>query len=146
MICQDDSFRGFPSEDEMLVHFVVPLFRGMGWPQELLAVQWNFVDLAVFRCLPRVAENCCLVVEAKRLGIGAESALMQAVDYSKKVHGCCDVLLTDGFRYRLYGAAEDFLPIAYANLITLKASATKLIERLQYRREINETADRDGRI
>jgi len=140
MIGQENSFRGLPSEDEMVAHFVVPLFRSMGWPQELLAVQWNYVDLAVFRSLPRVPENCCLVVEAKRLGVGVESALRQAIGYSNRMHGCCDVLLTDGFRYRLYDAARDFLPIAYANLITLKVNACVLTERLQYRREINEPA------
>jgi hypothetical protein len=133
MIWQEQRFRGLPSEDEMLVHFVIPFFRGMGWPQELLAVKWNYVDLAVFRSLPRLPENCCLVVEAKRLGIGAESALQQAVDYSKKLPDGCDVLLTDGFRYRLYGGAGDFQPIAYANLLALKASGASLLERLYYR-------------
>lgn len=133
MIWQEQSFRGLPSEDEMLVHFVIPLFRGMGWPQELLAVKWNYIDLAVFGSLPRVPENCCLVVEAKRLGIGAESALQQAVDYSKKLPDGCDVLLTDGFRYRLYGSTGDFQPVAYANLLALKASGASLLERLYYR-------------
>jgi len=134
MMWREQSFGVPPSEDEMLVHFVVPLFRSMGWPQELLAVQWNHVDLAVFRSLPRVPQNCCLVVEAKRLGVGAESALKQAVDYSNGLHNDCDVLLTDGFRYRLYGATEDFRPVAYANLLALKASAASLLERLGYRR------------
>jgi hypothetical protein len=137
MIWREHSFRGSPSEDEMLVHFVVPLFRSMDWPQELLAVKWNYVDLAVFRSLPRVPENCCLVVEAKRLGVGAESALKQAVEYSKKLPNGCDVLLTDGFRYRLYGATEEFQPVAYANLLALKASAASLLERLEYRRAMN---------
>jgi hypothetical protein len=134
MIWQEQSFRGFPSEDEMLVHFVIPFFRGMGWPQELLAVKWNYIDLGVFGSLPRVPENCCLVVEAKRLGIGAESALTQGVAYAMKLHDGCDVLLTDGFRYRLYGAAEEFQPIGYANLLRLKARAASLLERLQFRR------------
>jgi hypothetical protein len=132
MIWQEQKF--FPSEDEMLVHFVVPLFRSIGWPQELLAVQWNYIDLAVFRSLPRTPENCCLVVEAKRLGIGAESALKQAVDYAAKLRNGCDVLLTDGFRYRLYSAAQDFEPKEYANLLALKESAAHLVERMQYRR------------
>lgn len=126
-------FGGFPSEDDMLVHFVVPLFRSMGWPQELLAVKWNRVDLAVFRCLPRVTTNCCFVVEAKKPGIVAESALKQAINYSKELQSGADVLLTDGFRYRLYDAAADFLPVAYANLLTLKANAANLYERLSYR-------------
>ena len=132
MIWQEQKF--FPSEDEMLVHFIVPLFRSMGWPQELLAVKWSYIDLALFRALPRTPENCCLVVEAKRLGVGAESALKQAVDYAVKLRNGCDVLLTDGFRYRLYEAAQNFEPNEYANLLALKASAATFFERLQYRR------------
>jgi hypothetical protein len=134
MIWQEGSFRGLPSEDEMLVHFVIPFFRGLSWPQELLAVKWDYIDLAVFGSLPRVPENCCLVVEAKRLGVGAESALKQGVAYAMKLHEGCDVLLTDGFRYRLYGAGEEFQPVGYANLLRLKARAASLLERLQYRR------------
>ena len=132
MIWQEKSFCGIPSEDEMLVHFVVPFFRGLGWPQELLALKWNYMDLAVFRMLPRTPENCVLVVEAKRLGVGAESALQQAIDYSNKLSTRRDVLLTDGFRYRLYGANVDFQPVGYANLLALKDSAAELVEQLKY--------------
>lgn len=134
IIWREQSFMGLPSEDEMLVHFVVPLFRGLGWPQELLALKWSYIDLAVFRALPRIPQNCCFVVEAKRLGVGAESALQQGMEYSKKLDHKCDVLLTDGFRYRLYGADNDFQPVAYANLLTLKDSAANLLERLRYGR------------
>jgi hypothetical protein len=137
MVWQEKGFGQLPSEDEMLVHFVIPFFRSLGWPQELLAVQWNYVDLAVFHCLPRTPENCCLVVEAKRLGVVAESALEQASEYAAKLTTPCDVLLTDGFRYRLYGANEGFQPVAYANLLALKKGASGLVERLQYRRAMS---------
>jgi len=134
MIWQEKSFCGIPSEDEMLVHFVVPFFRGLGWPQELLALKWRYIDLAVFRKLPRIPENCVLVVEAKRLEIGAESALKQAIDYSSKLPNHCNILLTDGFRYRLYGATVDYQPFEYANLLALKESAAALVEQLRYLR------------
>jgi len=137
MIWQEKSFCGIPSEDEMLVHFVVPFFRGLGWPEELLALKWNHIDLAVFRALPRTPQNCILVVEAKRLGVGAESALKQATDYAKNLHRRCDVLLTDGFRYRLYDAAKDFQPVAYANLLTLKEYAADLLNVLGFSRTKN---------
>jgi hypothetical protein len=132
MIWQEKSFCGMPSEDEMLVHFVIPFFRGLGWPQELLAVKWNYMDLVLFSKLPRIPENCILVVEAKRLGIGAESALKQATDYSEKLPKIQNVMLTDGFRYRLYDAMNDFQPIEYANLLTLKEGAAELVEMLRY--------------
>ncbi len=140
MVWQGQSFGQLPSEDEMLVHFVIPLFRNLGWPQELLAVKWNYIDLAVFLRLPRTPQNCCLVVEAKRLGVVAESALEQAADYAAKLQTRCDVLLTDGFRYRLYGASEGFQPVAYANLLALKKSAADFLQRLQYRRTMTAAA------
>jgi hypothetical protein len=71
-------------------------------------------------------------VEAKRLGVGAERALQQAIDYSKKLSTRRDVLLTDGFRCRLYGANVDFQPVGYANLLALKESAAELVEQLRY--------------
>jgi len=137
LIWQEQRFSGLPCEDEMLVHFVIPFFRGLGWPEELLAVKWSYIDLAVFRTLPRTAENCIFVVEAKRLGVGAESALKQAVDYVKKLPQKCDVLLTDGFRYRLYDASADFHPVAYANLLALKENAAELLRLLGFTRTKN---------
>lgn len=134
MIWPEERFCGLPSEDDMLVHFVVPFFRGLGWPQELLAVKWNHIDLAVFRSLPRKPENCFCVVEAKRLEVGAESALKQAIDYTSKLPEKRDVLLTDGFRYRLYDANAEFQPLAYANLLALKENAAELLNLLAFAR------------
>jgi len=134
MIWNHSEFGELPSEGEMLVHFVIPFFRGLGWPQELLAVQWNQRDLAVFQKLPRLPENCFLVVEAKRLGVGAESALKQGINYAVNLNKQCNVLLTDGIRYQLYDAAKEFELSEYANLVALKTKAARLLERLQYRR------------
>ena len=49
------SFGEPPSEDELIVHFVVPFLRALGWPPERIAVKWRYVDVAVFRALPRIA-------------------------------------------------------------------------------------------
>jgi hypothetical protein len=120
-----------PSEDELIVHFVVPMLRAFGWPPERIAVKWRNVDVAVFRALPRVPETCCFVIEAKRLGAGVEGALEQAQGYVTSLGARCDVLVTDGSRYRLYDGAREFTPLAYANLIRLKAPAADLFARLQ---------------
>ena len=66
------AFGELPSEDEMVTHFAVPFLRALGWPSERIAVKWRYIDVAVFRALPRVPENCHFVVEAKRLGAGKE--------------------------------------------------------------------------
>ena len=124
-------FGELPSEDELIVHFIVPLLRAFGWPPERIAVQWRYVDVAVFRRLPRTPENCRFVIEAKRLGAGVEGALEQAQGYVT-AHGiACDVIVTDGIRYRMYDGARDFAPVAYANLARLKQPAADLFARMQ---------------
>lgn len=111
-LMQDDQrFGELPSEDELIVHFVVPLLRALGWPPERIAVKWRYVDVAVFRSLPRTPETCRFVIEAKRLGAGVEGALEQAQG--------------------LYDGARGFTPLAYANLTRLKHPAADLFARLQ---------------
>jgi hypothetical protein len=128
-----------PSEDEMIVHFVVPFLRCLGWPQECIAVKWRHIDVAVFRALPRTPENCHLVIEVKRLGAGVEGALEQATGYVKELGVPCDVVVTDGIRYRMYSCQNDFKSIAYANLVRLKSSATGLFKRMKKQEDCNGT-------
>jgi len=122
-----------PSEDELIVHFVVPFLRALGWPPERIAIKWRRIDVAVFRALPRTPENCHLVIEAKRLGAGVEGALEQARGYVKALEVPRDVVVTDGIRYRMYAGDRDFEPVAYANLVRLKRRAAELFARLQRR-------------
>lgn len=124
-------FGDLPSEDELIVHFVVPLLRAFGWPPERIAIKWRYVDVAVFRSLPRTPENCQIVIEAKRLGAGVEGALEQAQGYVTALGATCDAIVTDGIRYRLYDCARAFAPLAYANLARLKQPAADLFARMQ---------------
>jgi hypothetical protein len=126
-----DGFGELPSEDELIAHFVVPLLRALGWPPERIAVQWRRIDVAVFRSLPRTPESCHLVIEAKRLGAGVEGALKQAQGYVATLGVPCDVVVTDGIRYRMYAGARGFERVAYANLARLKHSAATLIAKMQ---------------
>jgi len=119
------------SEDELIAHFVVPFLRALGWPPERVAVQWRHIDVAVFRALPRVPENCHLVIEAKRLGAGVEGALEQAKGYVEALELPRNVVVTDGVRYRMYDAEHAFQPLAYANLARLKQPAADLFARMQ---------------
>ncbi len=129
----DDShaFGELPTEDEMVGHFVLPLLRCLGWPPERIAVKWNYIDVALFKTLPRIPQNCCLVIEAKRIGAGVEGALEQAKGYVRDLGLACDAVVTDGIRYRLYSCEDDFAPVAYANLARLKQSALTLFTRLK---------------
>jgi len=124
-------FGDLPAEDELVSHFVVPFMIALGWPPERIAVKWHYIDVAVFKALPRIPENCLFVIEAKRLGAGVEGALEQAKGYINSVNLKSDVVVTDGIRYRMYSYKKDFTPVAYANLNRLKQSATELFGRLK---------------
>lgn len=125
------SFGEPPSEDELIAHFIVPFLRALSWPPERIAVKWRYIDVAVFRALPRTPENCHLVIEAKRVGAGVEGALEQAKGYVEALGSPRDVIVTDGIRYRMYAGDRGFEPVAYANLARLKKTATDLFARLQ---------------
>ena len=131
LLWNPEAFGEHPSEDELVAHFVIPFLRALGWPPEHIAIKWRYIDVAVFKSLPRIPENCQFIIEAKRLGAGVEGALDQARGY---VHGLgvpVDVVVTDGIRYRMYSSEEDFEAVAYANLVRLKESARNLIEKMQ---------------
>ena len=128
---QRQNFGDHPSEDELVAHFVVPFLRHLGWPLEQIGVKWRYVDVAVFKALPRAPENCQFVIEAKRFGEGVEGALGQAKRYVKELGLSCDIIVTDGIRYRMYSWQKDFVPKAYANLNRLKRSATELFLRMK---------------
>jgi hypothetical protein len=131
-LVQDEAtFGEWPSEDELIAHFVVPFLCALGWPLERIAVQWRQIDVAVFGSLPRTPENCHLVIEAKRLGEGVEGALAQAKGYVAALGVPRDVVVTDGIRYRMYAGDREFAPVAYANLARLKQPATNLFARMQ---------------
>jgi len=125
------TFGEYPSEDELIAHFVVPFLRALGWPPERIAVKWRHIDVSVFRALPRTPENCHFVIEAKRLGAGVEGALEQAKGYVQALGAPRDVVVTDGIRYRMYSCQNAFKPVAYANLQRLKKSAAELFARMK---------------
>ena len=126
-----DAFGERPMEDELIAHNVIPFLRALGWPVERIAVKWRNIDLCLFSKLPRVPEHCNYLIEAKRLGAGVEGALKQAIGYVSALGVQCDVVVTDGIRYRMYEANKNFAPVAYANLARLKQSSLKLFEHMK---------------
>jgi len=131
LFLDDQAFGEPPSEDELLVHGIVPFLRALGWPRECIAVKWRYIDVTVFKALPRTPENVRFVIEAKRLGAGVEGALDQARGYIEALGVLCDAVVTDGVRYRVYDGARGFEPVAYANLARLKRPAAELFKRLR---------------
>lgn len=126
-----ESFGERPTEDELVAHYVVPLLRNLGWPVERIALKWRNIDVCVFARLPRKPGNCHYLIEVKRLGIGVEGALGQATNYASDLGVSCDVVVTDGVRYRMYNGRDGFAPAAYANLARLKKSSIELFSRMR---------------
>ncbi len=120
-----------PTEDELVTHFLVPLLRALGWLPERIAVKWRHNDVAVFTALPRMPESCYLILEAKRPGAGVEGALVQAKGSVQALGVPRNIVLTDGVPYRLYAAAQDYAPVAYANVLRLKRPALELFNKLK---------------
>jgi hypothetical protein len=125
------SFGEGPLEDELVTHLIIPFLRSLGWPPELIGIKWRRIDVSIFRSLPRNAEHCKLIIEAKRLGTGVEGALTQAKSYLEALGILRDIVVTDGIRYRLYSCLNGFTPVAYANLARLKEPALKLFEMMR---------------
>lgn len=126
-----DHFGEHPTEDELLSHFAVPMLIALGWPVERIAIKWRYIDVSVFKALPRTPENCHFIIEAKRLGAGVEGALKQAKDYLNALGIQRDIVLTDGLRYRLYATEQYYMPVAYANLARLKQSSLSFFNRIK---------------
>jgi hypothetical protein len=55
-----------PSEHEIVAHMISPLLLGMGWSEQLLAIEWNKIDLAFFNKTPTDKQNCIMICEAKQ--------------------------------------------------------------------------------
>ncbi len=125
------AFGDRPTEDELVAHYVVPFLRALGWPVERIAVKWRNIDVYVFTKLPRTPGHCQFLIEAKRLGAGVEGALRQATCYVSDLGVSCDVVVTDGVRYRMYNSSDNFAPVAYAHLARLKQSSLELFNRMR---------------
>lgn len=127
----ESAFGAPPLEDEMVAHYVVPFLRALGWCPEKISVKWQNVDLCVFNRLPRCAEHCRYLIEVKRPGVGPEGALEQATGYASALGIPCDVVVTDGIRYRMYDGGRNYAHAAYANLARLKRPALELFARMR---------------
>jgi hypothetical protein len=132
-----------PGEHEIVAYMVLPLLQALGWSEQLLAVEWHKVDLAVFNTTPTTADSCRLVCETKHMGHGLQDILEQATGYceSLELKKCRKILLTQGGRFYLYervagsGKGVDFRPTGYVNLERIRTdhiapSGTNAVETL----------------
>jgi len=112
---------GKPSEHETVAYLVVPLLRALGWTPQRMAVEWNYVDVALFEQLPRIDETLRVVVEAKKMDNSCLNAISQAKSYAEGKPACHRLIVTDGLRYGIYTRREiePFRLYAYMNLTRL---------------------------
>lgn len=114
-----------PTETEVVAHIVLPLMTALGWSEQLLAVEWRKIDLAVFWGTPTDADRCCIVCEAKVIGHGLQDVLDQATRYIETLDltATGKILLTDGQRFYLYqreGDGWNQQPSGYLNLLKIR--------------------------
>jgi len=116
-----------PTEHEVVAYMILPLMLGLGWSEQLLAVEWNKVDLAGFSSTPTTNDKCILVCEAKQMSHPLLPALEQAKRYvtKLKLDQCKRILLTDGLRVYLYERKDggfDAEPSGYINVNLLRTN------------------------
>lgn len=93
-----------PTEHEVVAHMILPLMLALGWSEQLLAVEWKKIDLAVFTHTPTDASTCGLVCEAKVMDSPMQEVVDQAIGYCSKhmLDHCQKILVTDGGYFALY--------------------------------------------
>ncbi|MDT3778979.1 hypothetical protein PJI16_15540 [Nitrospira sp. MA-1] len=114
---------GRPSEQETVCYLVVPFLLSLGWSQQTAAVQWNYVDVALFNGMPSTESTLTCVVEAKLLGKSVFSPLGQALEYALRPgrERCNRLIVTDGIRYALHRREGDkFALKAYLNILNVR--------------------------
>lgn len=95
---------GRPTEHEVVAHMILPLLLALGWSEQLLAIEWKKIDLAVFTHTPTDASTCGIVCEAKGMDSPMQHVVEQAIGYCDQ-HGlerCQKILIADGGYFALY--------------------------------------------
>lgn len=111
----------YPTEHEVVSHVVLPLFLGLGWSHQQMAVEWQRTDLAFFGRTPTTPENCVMVLEAKGLGTSLGNVLGQPQSYveSLGLDNVRYIVTTDGanlFVYERTGGRWNPDPVAYLSI------------------------------
>lgn len=101
-----------PSETEAVSHMIIPLMFGLGWSEQLLAVEWKRIDLALFDRIPTDKSSCIAVLEAKSPGKGLNKAYLQAKTYVDRheLKHCQKIIATDGALLLIYHRTRDKWP------------------------------------
>ena len=93
-----------PSENEVVSHIILPLFLGLGWSHQQMAVEWKNVDIAFFKNTPTTEKECVMVLEAKGLGQPLGEVLEQPKEYVRflRLANAKYIIITDGANLFVY--------------------------------------------
>lgn len=116
---------GRPTEHEVVAHMILPLMLALGWSEQLLAIEWKKIDLAVFTHTPTDVATCGLVCEAKGMDSPMQEVVEQAIGYCDRHHldHCQRILVADGGYFSLYrriAGAWEAEPSGYFSLRKLR--------------------------
>jgi hypothetical protein len=94
---------------EVVSHVVLPIFLGLGWSHQQVAVEWKKMDMAFFKRTPTTPENCVMVLEAKGLGKPLNDRAFQPQGYVERegLGAVRYIVTTDGASLFLYEKTAD---------------------------------------
>ncbi len=111
-----------PSEHETVAYLAIPLLRSLGWSPQKMAVEWQNIDLALFKELQREDDNLSMAVEAKKIGSSYFVAEKQVLKYATPRPNCHRAVVTDGIRYGVYVKENNKYQLkSYLNLLRLSS-------------------------
>lgn len=127
----EDSMR--PTEHEVVAHMILPMLIALGWSEQLLAIEWNKIDIAAFNRTPTTHDTCVMICEAKGIGNALqEEVYEQAIEYVQgkrpektgiELKNCKKILLAEGSRIYLYeknGNEWSKNPTGYINFMKMR--------------------------
>lgn len=123
------------SEGEAVALLVVPFLQALGWKPQNIAIEWKYVDVALFPGADREGRNCKVLIEVKRPGSGLVWARGQAFEYADRkgefgVPKKTPILVTDGFVWVMYQDKGSPTPVGEIFLPQIRARAQGFLEKL----------------
>ncbi|MCC6864567.1 MAG: hypothetical protein IT280_00240 [Ignavibacteria bacterium] len=113
------------SESEIVSFLVLPLIFTLGWNEPNIKIEYNHIDIALFRRLFDGDYNTTpdIIVEIKQLGNGLSFTHNQINSYSKNFPKCTKFVATNGIRYKYFEKRKKKLKLlGYFNLMNFTSN------------------------
>lgn len=110
-------------EHEIRTFLVIPLLISLGWSEQKLKIEYNYIDIAVFQkpFKPNNKLAPYIIVETKMFQNGLFYAAGQIKGYAQSYPACNLLVVTNGYRYWIYEKINgEFEASGYLNLFDLR--------------------------